>query len=239
MGLRYWRCFTWMESNSQSLPVVVTSKNVILFQLISSYCITLRYLNCVIASGMSDGQTFFFCLGKLFYIRLNWRINILVCLLPFCPTVPSWYTGHCWDKTTAAPASQPSEAGTDCSGRNLQIKQEINEKSSNSRRTQKTSRRLRETSPRSSLRSSSSGTVVILLPLLWFGSEISVCGQKGEPRFDSASFSSSTSPSFFVFLPTVITFSTDSWCSSSSSQSVLLLMSGESGGLSAKYRGSA
>ena len=60
MGLRYWRCFTWMESNSQSLPVVLTSKNGILFQLISSYCITLRYLNCVIASGMSDSQTFFF-----------------------------------------------------------------------------------------------------------------------------------------------------------------------------------
>lgn len=82
--------------------------------------------------------------------------------------------------------------------------------------TRKISRKLRETSPRSSLLQSrsSSDTVVIL----WFGSGTSLCRQRGFPRSnlsESASSSSLSSSDSFT-LQAVITFSTDSWCSSSS-----------------------
>lgn len=44
------------------------SKNIaIRSQLISSYCITLRHLKCVIASGMFDSKTFFLSRETLLY----------------------------------------------------------------------------------------------------------------------------------------------------------------------------
>lgn len=142
--------------------------------------------------------------------------------------VPSSSKGHCWGKTTTAPASQQNEAGRGCSDRNLQT----NEKTK-AYRVQASAilntwnYSLKKTSPPTSFRSSSSGTVVILLTLLWLSSEISICGSWGEPRFDflESASASSSSVSFFVLLPVVISFSMDSWCISSSSKSALLLMS--------------
>lgn len=103
---------------------------------------------------------------------------------------------------------------------------------------------LKETSPRSSLRSSDT---VLLLPNLWFGSEMSVCGQVGEPVFDvlsgSASLSStssSSSPSSWSSLPFqgLISFTSNSWWSSSSESTLLVKCCWESGGLSTICRGS-
>jgi len=80
-------------------------------------------------------------------------------------------------------------------------------------------------SPRSSLRSSSSGTVAISLPLLQLGSETSVCGQEVESRFDSGG------P-----LPAGTLSPTGSRCSSSYF-TLLLTSCRRSGGLSAMYKG--
>lgn len=68
--------------------------------------------------------------------------------------------------------------------------------------------------PRSSLRSSSSGTVEVLLLLLWFGSEI--WGQQGELGLDSsASVSSQWEPNFFDSVAAVIPGRAGFLCSSS------------------------
>lgn len=154
--------------------------------------------------------------------------------LPFCPRVPSWNMAHCWGKTKAAPASQQSEAGINYSGRNLQKHREQSGglKKRNIKKKKQNSRTLWETSPRSSLRSSSSGTPLRLF-FLWSGSDISIMGRTIGQCFDST-LSSLSSPSFFVFFAVV---TVEYLCSSSSSQQ-LLFSGSESGGLSGTVKGS-
>lgn len=154
------------------------------------------------------------------------------CELPFCPMAPSWNMVHCWGKTIVAPASQPSEAGINYSGRNLQKHREQSV-GIKWEKKKKDSRTLWETSPRSSLCSSSSGTPLRLF-FLWSGSDISIMGWTIGQCFNST-FSSLTSLSFFVFFAVV----TVEYLHSSSSSQQLLFSGTESGGLSGTYKGSA